>query len=257
VGRMIGKTAGELLKSLSLELGGKSPTIIFDDADLQRAANAVVFSGFNNQGQTCTSGTRVLVQRRAADEFVAALKVAVSGLRVGDPLDPATHIGPLISAEQLSRVQRYLALGEQEGARRIELSPAQADVEEGYFLLPTIFTGLNPSDPIAREEIFGPVLSLFVFDEDDEALELANDTPYGLASSVWTQDLARTHRFSRDLQAGLVWINSVHALSPGSPYGGYKQSGVGLEMGLEAITQLMRVKSVWTAVDPWKSPWVD
>jgi acyl-CoA reductase-like NAD-dependent aldehyde dehydrogenase len=259
VGRAIAGTAGGLLKSVSLELGGKSPVIVFADADVARAARAVAFSGFNNQGQTCTAGTRLYVQRPALEPFIDALRAEVRRLRVGDPLDPATQLGPLISAQQRTRVEGYLRAGTERGGETIELHPQhdEADMLAGFFLTPTVFTHLDPVDAVAREEIFGPVLSLFTFDDDDQALAAANDSPYGLSASIWTESLTRAHRFSQRLEAGIVWINAVNVLSAGSPYGGYKQSGVGLEMGLEAVTQLMKVKSVWTALEPWASPWGD
>ena len=257
VGRAIASTAGAMLKSLSLELGGKSPVIVFADADVARAARAVAFSGFNNQGQTCTAGTRLYVQRPALDAFIEALQEEVTHLRVGDPLDPATHLGPLISDQQRARVQSYLDLGADHGAEQITLTTEANNGHQlgGYFLTPTLFAHLDPNDALAREEIFGPVLSLFAFDTEDEALTAANDSAYGLSASVWTDSLTRANRLSQRLQAGLVWVNAVNVLNAGSPYGGYKQSGVGLEMGLEAITQLMKVKSIWTATDPWSSPW--
>lgn len=257
VGRAIAGTAGAMLKSVSLELGGKSPVIVFADADVARAARAVAFSGFNNQGQTCTAGTRLYVQRAALEPFIEALRAEVGRLRMGDPLDPATHLGPLISAQQRTRVEGYLRAGTERGAEMIELHPQrdEANALTGFFLTPTVFTNLDPADAVAREEIFGPVLSLFVFDDEEEALAGANDSAYGLSASIWTESLARAHRLSQRIQAGIVWVNAVNVLSAGSPYGGYKQSGVGLEMGLEAIMQLMKVKSVWTAVEPWTSPW--
>lgn len=155
-------------------------------------------------------------------------------LRVGDPLDPATHLCPLISDRQRSRVEGYLRSGLDRGAERIPLQPQHDNVTGGggFFLTPTVLAHLDPSDPVAREEIFGPVLSLFAFDDEEEALAAANDSPYGLSASIWTESVTRTHRLSQRLQAGLVWINAVNVLNAGSPYGGYKQSGVGLEMGL-------------------------
>lgn len=259
VGRAIASTAGAMLKSVSLELGGKSPVIVFADADVRRAARAVAFSGFNNQGQTCTAGTRLYIERPALEPFIDALRAEVARLRVGDPLDPATHLGPLISEQQRSRVEGYLHSSLDRGAEQITLQPHHDDVTDGdgFFLTPTVLAHLDPSDPAAREEIFGPVLSLFTFDDEEEALAAANDSPYGLAASIWTESVTRTHRLSQRLQAGLVWINAVNVLNAGSPYGGYKQSGVGLEMGLEAIPQLMKVKSIWTATEPWASPWAD
>jgi acyl-CoA reductase-like NAD-dependent aldehyde dehydrogenase len=256
VGRLIGRACGESLKSVTLELGGKTPNLVFADADHERAADAAVFTAFMNQGQTCTAGTRLLVDDSIAERFVSSLQQRLDKLKVGDPLDPNTQIGPIITAEQLARVQEYLHLGEEEGARPVCAARVSPDVPAGgYFVAPTIFGDVRPTMRIAREEIFGSVLSLFTFSGEEEAVELANDTPYGLAATLWTSDLSRAHRLAKRLKAGIIWINTVHALHPGSPYGGQKQSGLGLEMGLEAIYQLMRVKSVWVGVEGWKSPW--
>jgi len=253
VGRLIGGRCGQLLKSVSLELGGKSPFLVFPDAELAAAADAATFTAFLNAGQTCTAGTRLLLHESIVESFLQQLRLRIERLRVGDPLDETTDFGPIVSERQLKTVRDFVVSGAQEGARRLDLT---LDVPAtGWFHEPVVFSDVSPGMRIAREEIFGPVLSLFSFRDEEEAVALANDSVYGLAASVWTKDSARAARLSVALQAGLVWVNCVHALHPGSPYGGYKTSGVGLEMGEEAIGQLMKVKSVWTAVEPWRSPW--
>jgi acyl-CoA reductase-like NAD-dependent aldehyde dehydrogenase len=256
VGRQIGRSCGEGLKSVTLELGGKSPTLVFPDADLATAVEATAFSIAMNQGQTCTAGTRLLVHRDIHDDFVARLRARLAHVRIGDPLAVDTQVGPVISPEQLERIERYVTLARREGAT-VETFDAHLpfDAEGGYFIGPIIVTKLEPSSPVAQEEVFGPLLTILPFDDETEALHLANDTPYGLSAVIWTTDVRRVHRLAEGLVAGIIWNNTVHTLHPGSPYGGYKQSGLGVEMGMEAIGQFMKVKSLWIGVDQWKSTW--
>ncbi len=249
-GRRIASVAGQGLKSVVLELGGKSPLIVFEDADLADAARAAVFSTFMNGGQTCTSCNRVLVARPVLERFAALCQRETAKLRIGDPLDPATQIGPLVSEQQLRRVIELVG-----DARGLPLDlPGYRPIEGGHYFRPTIVAEFDFKSRFAREEVFGPVMSLRAFDGDEEAYLLANDTEYGLAASVWTGSLARAEQSRRRLQVGIVWINCVHALSAGTPVSGRKASGVGIEYGLEAIEQYMRVKTTVTMHGGWRSP---
>jgi acyl-CoA reductase-like NAD-dependent aldehyde dehydrogenase len=247
-----GKTilhASELnLKRVSLELGGKSPNIVFDDADLGAAVAASVTGFVAITGQVCLAGTRLFVQRGIHDRFVAAMVDAVSALRVGDPLDPATTVGPLASKAQFDRVSSYLSLGKDEGASAV-VGGGVLD-RPGYFVEPTVFVGVTNAMTIAREEIFGPVLSVIPFDDEAEALALANDSPYGLAAAVWTNDLRRAHHVSRSLRAGTVWVNDYFKLDPTMPFGGYKQSGIGREFGIDWYLSYTEAKSVFVTLGP-------
>jgi acyl-CoA reductase-like NAD-dependent aldehyde dehydrogenase len=229
VGKLILQASAGNLKHVSLELGGKSPNIVFDDADLDLAVPTAVAAFTTLTGQICTAGSRLFVQRAIHDEFVAAVTKLVSALVVGDPLDERTNVGPLVSEEQRDRVARYLVLGREAGA--VPAVGGSVLDRRGYFVAPTVFTGVSNGMQIAQEEIFGPVVSVIPFDEEDDALALANDTRYGLASALWTRDLGRAHRMARRLQAGTVWVNTWGGLDPTLPFGGYKESGVGREFG--------------------------
>jgi acyl-CoA reductase-like NAD-dependent aldehyde dehydrogenase len=254
VGRQIGAIGGELLKSLTLELGGKTAFIVFADADLERAADALVFSAFNNAGQTCTAGSRLLVEKSVGDRLLGMIAERLKRVKIGDPLDPETQVGPAISAGQRDTVLRYQAEASALGLKRLDLGPRSLPAT-GYFLEPAIYLDVNPKAKIAQEEIFGPVVTVSPFATDDEAIGIANGTRYGLATTVWTGSLDRSQKMAREVLSGLVWINNAHSLHPGSPYGGYKQSGAGLEMGEEAIQQHMKVKSIWIDDGSWRSPW--
>lgn len=254
VGRAIAARAGEGLKSVTLELGGKTGFIVFADADLERAADALVYSAFNNAGQTCTAGSRLLVEASVADPFMAMIAARIGTICIGDPLDPATQMGPAISAGHQAAVLACIDDAGKTGIDRLPIAYG-ALPEVGYFVPPVVYLNVDPAHSIAQDEVFGPVIAVTPFQDEDEALARCNGTRYGLATTVWTTNLGRAGRISREAQSGIVWVNTVHSLHPGSPYGGYKASGLGVEMGEEAIRQHMKTKSIWTEETPWRSPW--
>jgi aldehyde dehydrogenase (NAD+) len=247
VGRLIMRQAAESLKKVSLELGGKSPNIVLADADVEAASRGAFAGIFYNNGQCCTAGSRLLVHESVKDELLAKLAERAAKLQPGDPLDPKTRLGPVISQEQMERVLGYIEKGRNEGAELVTGGGRAlfGGEERGYWVQPTIFDGVQPSHTIACEEIFGPVLAVMTFRDEDEALALANETIYGLAAGVWTRDIGRAHRFARELQAGTVWLNTYHPLDTASPFGGYKQSGYGRELGEYALDLYTQIKSVW------------
>ncbi|MGO9453223.1 MAG: aldehyde dehydrogenase family protein [Candidatus Binataceae bacterium] len=244
VGKLILQASAGNLKRVSLELGGKSPNVIFEDTDLEEAVPTALFGFTMLSGQVCCAGTRVFVQRDFHDRFVEHLTRYAQNVKAGDPLDPATTIGPLVSGEQFNRVKGYLDIGKNEGAK----TAIGGEVREGpgFFVDPTIFTGVGNSMKIAREEIFGPVASVIPFKDENDAVLQGNDTTYGLAAAVWTRDISRAHKVARALKAGTVWINCYNNIDPISPFGGYKQSGIGRELGKHSIELYTQIKSVYT-----------
>jgi aldehyde dehydrogenase (NAD+)/5-carboxymethyl-2-hydroxymuconic-semialdehyde dehydrogenase len=241
-GRSVGVTAAAGFKQVVLELGGKSPNIIFGDADLDRAIRGSVWGVFFNSGQVCCAGTRLLVERSIADEVVDRLAAAASQLQVGDPNDPATHLGPLASSAQMERVGGYLAAGAAAGLR-VAGAPRTLP-ERGYYAPPTIYCDVDPGSDMAQQEVFGPVLSVIPFDSDAEASEVANAVPYGLSATVWTSDISRMLSLSERLEVGSVWGNTKQLYHPAMPFGGFKDSGVGNAGGDSAIEANTRVKVV-------------
>ncbi len=246
VGRSIQRAAAGNLKRVSLELGGKSPNIVFADADLDRALQGVVGAIFFNQGEVCCAGSRLFVEQSVHEQFTARLVEHARGLRVGDPLDEATQVGSLVSREQMARVCGYIASGREEGATL--LAGGGRVGQRGFFVEPTVFGCVEPRMRIAQEEIFGPVLCVTPFRDFGEVVAAANATPYGLAASVWTRDLSRAHRAARALRAGTVWINSGNAFDAAMPFGGCKQSGFGRESGKQALDLYTQDKAVWVGL---------
>ena len=247
VGRDIAARAGAQLKKVTLELGGKSPNIVFADADLEMAAASSLWTFTVNQGQLCSAGTRLLVQEGICDEFVGDLVEQAESLRIGDPRHSETQLGAVISSEQLERIERYVDIGAREGATTATGAerPTVEGHDGGFYYRPTIFTDVATRMRTAQEEIFGPVLSVIPFRDEEEAVQVANDVMYGLAAGIWTSDLSRAHRLAARIQAGLVYLNTMNVLHPGSPYSGYKQSGLGVEGGVEQAESFTRLKSVW------------
>ncbi|MFC4067446.1 aldehyde dehydrogenase family protein [Actinoplanes subglobosus] len=233
VGREIARTVAGTGKRLTLELGGKAANIVFDDAPIDQAVEGIVNGIFFNQGHVCCAGSRLLVQESVADELLSSLKRRMSTLRVGDPLDKNTDIGAINSAAQLSRIKELSEIGESEGAER--WSPACSLPDRGFWFAPTIFTGVTQAHRIAREEIFGPVLSVLTFRTPDEAVAKANNTPYGLSAGIWTEKGSRILAVADQLRAGVVWANTFNKFDPASPFGGYKESGYGREGGRHGL----------------------
>ena len=246
-GRLIVQMSASNLKTVTLELGGKSPHIIFDDVDLEAAVATALFGLYMNSGQICSAGTRILVQESLYERFVERFVERSQQVKVGDPMDFATRMGPLVSEEQLRKVQRYVEIGKKEGARLRcgGGQPKDPALARGFYHEPTVFTEVDNKMQIAQEEIFGPVASVLRFRDEDDAVRIGNDVIYGLAAGVQTKDLKRAHRLAKRLQAGTVWINTWHMIEPNSPFGGYKLSGYGRENGVAMVEHLTRLKQVW------------
>lgn len=246
-GRVINERAGKLLKQTTMELGGKSPNVVFDDADLEQAAFGAISGIFAATGQTCIAGSRLLVQDSIHDAFVEKLVAVARTARMGDPMDLETQVGPVTTPPQFQKVLDYIDIARREGATAV-LGGARATAPEcgkGWFVEPTIFTEVRNEMRIAQEEVFGPVLSVIRFKDEEDALRIANDVRFGLAAAVWTRDIGRAIRMSERLQAGTVWVNTYRAVSFMAPFGGYKDSGIGRENGIDAIRAYLQTKSVW------------
>ena len=250
-GRRVNLAAADCFKRVSLELGGKSPHIIFDDADMEKAANGVITGIFSAGGQTCMAGSRLLLQESIHDEFVERLLKIVRAAKVGDPADASTEVGPVATRPQFEKVMSYIDIAKKEGARCI--AGGRALTGPGYgagqFVEPTIFVDVNNDMRIAQEEVFGPVLSVIKFKDEEDAIRIGNDIRFGLAAGVWTKSLHRAMLLSEKLKAGTVWINNYRSTSYTTPFGGYKHSGIGREGGIESVKEYMETKSVWISTD--------
>ncbi|HXC10944.1 MAG TPA: aldehyde dehydrogenase, partial [Steroidobacteraceae bacterium] len=258
-GQRINEAAALDFKHVALELGGKSPNIVFDDADLQAAVVGAIAGIFAASGQTCIAGSRLLLQRPIHDRFVETLVKIAAEARIGDPMNSETHVGPIATQAQFEKVLHYIDLAKSEGAHcALGGGPYRGPgARGGRFIAPTIFTGVHNQMRIAREEVFGPVLSIIPFDTEEQAFEIANDTPYGLAAGVWTSDIGRALRASERLQAGTIWVNTYRVGGPATPFGGYKRSGLGREGGTEALKEWVNTKTVWMCGKPdTKNPFV-
>ena len=248
-GRHIAEVAARTFKKVTLELGGKSPNIVFEDADFEAAVMGAISGIFAATGQTCIAGSRLLVQRSIHDKFVKRLIEVAGAAKIGDPMSIETHVGPVTTMPQYEKIMDYINIAKSEGAVCVLGGDAYrgAGAKGKQFVQPTIFTGVHNQMRIAQEEVFGPVLSVIPFDTEDEAIAIGNDIVYGLAAGVWTSDIGRALRMSEKLKAGTVWVNTYRAVSFTSPFGGYKRSGEGRESGKESIKEFLQVKSVWIA----------
>jgi aldehyde dehydrogenase (NAD+) len=243
-GKRIAVRAAETVKRVSLELGGKSPNIVFADADLPVAAKGVLGGIFYGKGEVCAAGSRLFVEKTAHDELVDSVAAGAGKMKIGDPFEKGTRIGAIVSEKQMQTVLGYIEIGKKEGAR-VVAGGGRADIGPGYFVQPTVFDDVTNEMTIAREEIFGPVLATLTFVDLEEAIAAANDSPYGLAAAVWTRDIKKAHYVAQRLKAGTVWINTYNVYDSASPFGGYKQSGYGRDLGRHALEQYTQTKSVW------------
>ncbi len=249
VGRLVMKMAAESnLKKVSLELGGKAPNIVFADSDLDAAVQGAITGIFFNQGEVCCAGSRLYVEESVKDEFISKLKERVENLKVGDPTYSETQMGAQVSEEQFLKILSYIEKGKEEGAKLVT-GGCPIGVK-GYFIKPTIFDcGVDDNLTIAKEEIFGPVVAILSFKDVDNLVSRANNTFYGLSAGIWTRDISKAHKLAKRIKAGTIWINCYNCFDAASPFGGYKQSGFGRELGIHALELYTQVKSVWVALD--------
>ena len=256
-GRAVGEVVGRNLTPFQAELGGKAPVIVFPDANLDDAVNGCAFASFVASGQTCIQGSRAVVHSSIYDRFVEQLSDKVSNIRIGDPTDFETQMGPVVSKPSYNRILNYIKGAREQGARVAHggKHPAGAEYANGYFIEPTVLADVRQSMTVAREEIFGPVVCVIPFDTEEEAVAIANDIPYGLGCSIWTRDVARAHRVAGEVEAGIVWINDHHRLHPGIPWGGFKDSGYGREGSFDFIHEYTAPKYVCVRVEPQGFDW--
>jgi betaine-aldehyde dehydrogenase len=256
-GRKIAISATSNLKKTTLELGGKNPNIVFADSDFDSAVDGALFAAFANQGEVCSAGSRLLVERSIHQKLVAAMLKKIPNIKLGHGLEPGVKMGPLVSREHLEKVESYIKIGVDEGAKLIcgGKRPAGAEFKNGHFMEPTIFDFVKPEMRIAKEEIFGPVLAVIPFDSEEEAIRIANDSVYGLAAAVWTQNITKGIRVIKELRAGITWINHYHPTYNEMPWGGYKQSGTGRELGLYGIEAYLETKQININLDEAPIGW--
>jgi betaine-aldehyde dehydrogenase len=254
VGKIIVKSAADTLKRVTLELGGKSPNVFFADADWEAAVDGALFGVFINQGEVCSAGSRILVEKKIYSKFVEAMTEKAKRIKLGAPLDRDTKMGPLVSKEQYDRVTSYMEIGKKEAKTAIGGGRAKG-FSKGFYVEPTIFYDVDNSARIAREEIFGPVASVIPFENEADAIKIANDTPYGLAGAVWTRDIYKAFRIVKSMRAGIIWVNHMQPTYVEAPWGGYKQSGFGRELGPWGLEEYLETKQVYVNLDETPIGW--